>query len=484
MRPARLHAFLLIATLMLAAAPASAMEETRTFGRFGEISLYHETPHPTHVVLFVSGDGGWNQGVVDMARDLAHMDALVVGVDVVRYLKALESSNEECSYPASDFEELSQFVQRELGYPNYVAPVLVGYSSGATLVYAILVQAPPATFRGAISLGFCPDLPITKPLCRGSGLDFAAGPKGKGVTFLPASHLETPWIALQGAIDQVCDPMQTQAFVAKTARAEVVMLPKVGHGFSVAKNWLPQFEASFRKVVSAPSADPTRAASKPASSTHADALDVSDLPLVEVRATGTARDELAIHLTGDGGWGVTDKGIANELAAAGVPVVGWNALHYFWKKRDPEQTTRDLERVIRHYLAAWNKERVILIGYSFGADVLPIVYNRLPADLKARVPIVVLLGPAAHASFEFHVADWLGHGDGDKSYPVAPEIARMDNVDVFCFYGQGDKDAICAELDPARVTIVSLDGGHRIGTRFDGIVRQILGALPQAASKP
>src|ERR1700687_6020400 len=141
--------------------------ETLSYGRFGKVALYRQTPHPHHVVLFFSGDGGWNLGVVDMAETLAKMDALVVGVNLPRYLAALAAGKESCSYPAADAELLSKVVQRKLGFPTYTPPVLVGYSSGATLVYALLVEAPPNTFAGAISMGFCPDLPLRKPFCAG-----------------------------------------------------------------------------------------------------------------------------------------------------------------------------------------------------------------------------------------------------------------------------------------------------------------------------
>jgi len=55
-----------------------------------------------------------------------------------------------------------------------------------------------------------------------------------------ASHIKGRWIALQGAIDQVCLPGPTQAFVAQVPGAELVMLPHVGHGYSVERNWMPQ----------------------------------------------------------------------------------------------------------------------------------------------------------------------------------------------------------------------------------------------------
>ena len=170
----------LLLLLALPAGQAAAATDTLHFGRFGQITLYRTSPHPNQVVLFVSGDGGWNKGVVDMARSLAGLDALVAGIDITHYLRSLRAEKASCTYPAADFENLSHYLQQKLGFARYTRPILVGYSSGATLVYAVLAQAPPGTFRGAISMGFCPDLPLNKPFCRGAGLKATAGPQGKG----------------------------------------------------------------------------------------------------------------------------------------------------------------------------------------------------------------------------------------------------------------------------------------------------------------
>ena len=58
-------------------------------------------------------------------------------------------------------------------------------------------------------------------------------------------------------------------------------------------------------------------------------------------------------------------------APRGVAVVGFNSLKYFWKEKTPEDTAADLARVVQHYSEAWNRHRVMLIGYSFGAGLLP-----------------------------------------------------------------------------------------------------------------
>ena len=444
---------------------ALAEESTMVFGRFGTIIIYREKPQPANVILFVSGDGGWNQGVVDMARELAGMDALVAGIDIVHYLKQLSGSSEPCSYPAADFENLSHYLQKRLEFPQYVLPVLIGYSSGATLVYATLAQSPPGTFLGAMSLGFCPDLPLTRPFCKGSGLAMEPGPKGKGINFLPSGNLKDPWIALQGEVDQVCDPEGMRRFVSQVANGEIVMLPKVGHGYSVPRNWMPQFREAFLKL-----SQQQVQSGKPVDA------DLSDLPLVEVPAAGSPRNALAVVITGDGGWAGVDQEIAAGLAAAGVGVVGLNALKYFWTARTPESLGADLDRILRHYLNRWKKDQALLIGYSMGADVMPFAVNHLSKILRDQVKCVALLAPGKQTAFEFHLSNWMGGGEG-ATYPVQPEVDRIEGPEIICLYGRTEADSLCPLLDAGRVKVMEMKGGHHFGGDFEPLIQAIISQI-------
>ena len=443
--------------------PANAMEETiLKAGRFGKVHIYRQQPQPRHVVLFVSGDGGWNLGVVDMARTLAGLDALVVGIDIVHYLHQLGKSNAACVYPAADFESLSKFVQKSLNYRDYVQPVLVGYSSGAALVYALICQAPANTFKAALSLGFCPDLPLARPPCKGSGLTWTTGPKKGIFLFEPTRHLQAPWTVFQGEIDKVCDARTTREFVARVPGAQLVMLPKVGHGFSVARNWLPQFRKAFLHL--AQTAEPV--ADK----------GLDDLPLVEVPATSGHRNQLAVLITGDGGWAGIDQAVAGQLASRGLDVVGLNSLKYFWSPRTPQEASRDLGRILKHYLKTWQKEGAVLAGYSLGADVLPFMAVRLPADLRARVRLIALLAPSHETAFEFHLSDWMGAGSRGTQYPLRPELQKLQNLPTLCFYGKEERDTLCRDPLPPSVTVIRMDGGHH----FDGAYATIAGRIIKA----
>jgi type IV secretory pathway VirJ component len=452
-----------------AEAPARGPEETFSFSPFGTVHVYAPPGAPAQVVLFVSGDGGWNLGVIPMARRLQSEGALVAGIDIWTYFAGLEQSR-GCAYAAGSLEELSRAVQLRHHLPEYRAPILVGYSSGATLVYAALAQAPPETFRGAISLGFCPDVSLRTPLCRGRGLVSHPKARGAGHDLEAFPAMGVPWVVLQGDIDQVCAPAETARFVAQVGSGRLVSLPKVGHGFSVTPRWEPQYIEAYRQVAqeTPPPAHAPGAGTPPPD-------DLARLGLVEVPAMGPERDLMAVFATGDGGWAEIDKRVSARLAAEGVPVVGWSSLKYYWAPRTPEAAAADLARILDHYGRLWGKRRFLLVGYSFGADVLPFLVNRLPAELRSRVALVGLLGLSENASFEFHVAGWLGLDGGH--HPTAPEVARLGPTPVACVRGEDENDSACRLLHGAAVHTVTLPGGHHFGGHYDRIADALLAAL-------
>ncbi len=448
---------------LIAAVPASQDADLLKVPTFGQVVVYRPANPPSQVVLFVSGDGGWNLGVVSMAERLRELGALVVGIDIRTFFKSLEASK-GCAYPAGALENLSRAIQLRYKLPSYKAPILVGYSSGATLAYAAIAAAPPETFAGAISLGFCPDLDVTVAPCQMRGLKAAKRAKAVGYDLFPAPALKVPWMVLQGEIDQVCSPATTGAFVSQTGSARLFSLPNVGHGFGVPRNWEPQFREAYRAIADVSSSREEPRVSIP---------EVEDLPVVEVPASaGTNRREMAVFISGDGGWAELDKSVADGLAAAGVPTVGVSSLRYFWTPRSPDSAAVDLARIITHYSAAWHKERVILVGYSFGADVLPFLVNRLEPSVRARVVSVALLGLATTAAFEFHVAEWLGQTAASEQ-PTVPEVGRL-TLPVTCVRGAGEEDSACGLVRNPHMQTVTVGEGHHFGGEYDRLVEVIL----------
>ena len=195
----------LVAVLLLLVAGAAQAGNVISHGRFSKVTIYQPKGTPNEFVIFLSGDGGWNAGVVNMAKALSAQGALVAGVDTPAFLRNLQKDGGDCVFPDGDLENLSHFIQAYYKLNSYYRPVIVGYSSGATLAYAMLAQAPDNTFAGALGLGFCADLWLKKPLCKGDGVQFEMqkNAKGgiKGTLFKPVTRIKAPFVVLQGEID-------------------------------------------------------------------------------------------------------------------------------------------------------------------------------------------------------------------------------------------------------------------------------------------
>jgi type IV secretory pathway VirJ component len=474
----------LLVALAFSLASTQAAERTDSFGRFKDFRVYTPdggvkgTKAPDEVVLFLSGDGGWDPGGVEIAEQFVRPNTILIGVDTPKYFRELAQSDEGCVYPPGDFESLAQYVEKSLHMDHYIAPILAGYSSGATLAYAAAVQAPKGTFQGTVSLGFCPDLAIPKPMCKGAGLTSKPDPKFDpkapnpnpdirmtGVIFDAVKNMSEPWIVLQGETDQVCLPEATKSYVGGVHGAMLIDLPRVGHGFAAGEEWAPQLKTVFQTIE----------AGGPAAAPPAPAA-LSDLPLYEVPASGAkASDWLAVFYTGDGGWAELDREVSSRLAARGVPVVGISSLRYFWSLKPPDDAAVDLGRIIHYYAAAWHKRHILLVGYSFGADVIPAIFNHLPEDVKRDVGEIGLIGPSPYSQFEIKVGGWVGHSG--KGEPTQPEIETMSGVRIVCIHGSDERDSLCPNLNAKTSVNVPIDGGHHFGGDFDAVSRALLSGL-------
>lgn len=443
------------------AARGAPSVEHLSHGRFKDVGIFAPTATPKATVLLLSGAEGWSAPLRQLALALAGRGAMVAGIDMRQFQEALDADGGDCVFPDGDLENLSHFIQAYYHLPTYQPPLLVGYGSGANLAYATLVQAPPNTFAGAITLGFCPTSSLSKPLCKGEALQLER--TENGLRYLPAPRLSNPWVALQGERDSACGAGVIRNFAAGMRGAAVVSLPG---DLEASDRWMPPLLAAFDTLVqrAAPRTTPTAPTA------------LGNLPIVEVPANPAApeSDLLGLILSGDGGWAGLDKEVAQALAQHGIPVAGLDSLRYFWSARTPQRLAADLDNVARYYLERYGKKRLLLIGYSQGADVLPFAVNRLAPSTRARVALVVLMGMTEHAVFEFHVSNWISN---DNSGPATlPEVSRITDLPVLCIYGEGDNDSLCPKLDASKVAVVKLPGGHHFNGDYTGLARVILAA--------
>ena len=167
--------------------------------------------------------------------------------------------------------------------------------------------------------------------------------------------------------------------------------------------------------------------------------------------------------------------MAAALAEHGVAVVGLDSLRYFWSKRTPQGLAGDLDRIVRYYAAHWNRRRVVLVGYSQGANALPASFNRLPEPSRDLVAQLVLIGLEHKVAWQFHIGNWIGPPVDAR--PIRPEASKLSAATTLCLYGEGDGDTLCPELPAESVTAEEMPGGHHFNGDYDELAARILARL-------
>ncbi len=416
----------------------AALVSQRDEGRFGHVRAYAPTNGGNAGLVFLFSDtDGWNAVLDGEARALTGDGVAVIGVDLPQYLHGLAASDDGCHYLISEVEDLSKRFQRDLGFPIYRTPILAGIGAGGALAYAALAQTPAATVAGAVSVDPTADLRTRVPLCPGAP---ATALRHGGFSYGRAPSLPGWWlVSRHDALPAALQPLATPGTADGTPAQRLLATTRAGLA--------------------------TAAAAAPAA--------LADLPLVELPAD-TPGAMMAVIYSGDGGWRDIDKQLGEALAAAGVPVVGVDSLRYFWRARTPEEVGRDLGRIIDVYATRWKTPQVALIGYSFGADILPFAYNRLPAATRERVVQVSLLGIEPRAAFEFSVTGWFGGEPPADAPAVLPEVQRIPPGKVQCFYGDEEEDTLCRDPALAGVEIIKTTGGHHFDGDYDALARRVL----------
>jgi type IV secretory pathway VirJ component len=443
------------------------------WGVFGKIRIYWPVKEPKAIVLFISGDNGWNGSVADMSKHATLEGAVVVGIDIRSYYANLKKLKLSCYYPAGDLEELSLSIQRKYKLKEYLKPILVGYSAGATLVYGALAQAPANTFRGVIALSFSPDIETARPLCGGSGLKEHTLTAGKLYYLEASAKLNAPFFVLQGVNDKVCPYKIVQEYLKLISNAELITLPNVGHGFSVHPNWSAQFVAVFNKILETPSFAQQMEKQNMLLKQQAITPLPGDLPLTVIPTALKGNYPMAIFISGDGGWTSFDQSVAEQLAIKGFPVVGFDSQKYFWDEKTPDGTAADMNKAIKHYMQQWNRSSFFLVGYSFGADIVPFLANRIAPALKNSYRGVFMLSPDAEGDFEVHISDMLDMGISSNKYNIIQEVKNYKLHKPVCIFGNQEDASVRTLFKQAGSKIVFLQGSHHYNNNFKAVADSI-----------
>ena len=208
-----------------------------------------------------------------------------------------------------------------------------------------------------------------------------------------------------------------------------------------------------------------------------------DLSLTFVDPQGTHTKVTAVLLSGDGGWAELINTLADGLAARGIAVVGVNSRTWLSSPKTPDATAAAVVRAIEASRERSPADKLLIVGYSRGADMAPFIANRLPALLREQLAGVAMLGLAPMASFEFHWADLVKDSSRPTDRDVQPELARLRGTPMVCVFGSDEKSSGCRQAPQGLLRKVERKGGHHFDGDLAALVQDVLQLLEGSAKR-
>ncbi|OHT20339.1 AcvB/VirJ family lysyl-phosphatidylglycerol hydrolase [Edaphosphingomonas haloaromaticamans] len=180
------------------------------------------------------------------------------------------------------------------------------------------------------------------------------------------------------------------------------------------------------------------------------------------------RGTVAVILSGDMGFRIgMGPRIAKRLAADGIPVLGVSSLTYFRHERSPVEAAALLDAAAGRALAFGHADRLILIGQSFGADMLHVGLVDMPPALRAKVAMVGLVVPTDSLIFRASPSELFNWTPPDA--PALPTARALDWVPAVCIQGREEEDSLCPHLDQPNMRRLVLPGGHPLHRDVDAL---------------
>ncbi len=200
-----------------------------------------------------------------------------------------------------------------------------------------------------------------------------------------------------------------------------------------------------------------------------------------LRMFGTGRQHprvAAVYFSGDMGLGFgMGPRVAPALAARGIPVLGVSSSVNFATHRTRAEVDAILSDAIRAAIARTGASRIVLIGQSFGADMVATAAPDLPADLRARVAAITLVVPAQTVFFRADPTGLTYLGTPDAR--PAPAMRALAWAPIICIYGVLESDSLCPALN-GTARVIALPGGHFLHRDDKRLVKTMVDALHAA----
>ncbi len=191
---------------------------------------------------------------------------------------------------------------------------------------------------------------------------------------------------------------------------------------------------------------------------------------------------VALYLSGDMGFHAgLGPHIADRLTRRGIPVVAENSLRFFRTRRTPEEAGTMIAQGLRRAIAVDPGARLLLLGQSFGADIIAPSLPYVPTALRRRIAFIGLIVPGATRQWRASPSDIFSFNEPEEDATTAAR--RLSWAPLLCIHGAEEAASLCPALRQPNVTRLRLPGGHALNHDTDAVSAALLHAIARSVGR-
>lgn len=137
---------------------------------------------------------------------------------------------------------------------------------------------------------------------------------------------------------------------------------------------------------------------------------------------------------------------------------------------------------LRRAIALNPDARLLLLGQSFGADVIAPSLPYVPTDLRRRIAFIGLIVPGATRQWRASPSEIFSFNEPEEDAVTAAQ--RLSWTPLLCIHGAEEAASLCPALRQPNVTRLELPGGHPLHHDADAVSAALLQGIGRAVGSP
>lgn len=181
-------------------------------------------------------------------------------------------------------------------------------------------------------------------------------------------------------------------------------------------------------------------------------------------------DRFIFYMTGDGGYSPFSENLCRLFQKCHCNVISLDN-SYFWGGKKLEEVTLSFEQVVRQVEVKKKMERMMVVGYSFGADITPFIVNHLSEEIRNRISEVVLLSPSKMTNLKIDLMSLFFPEHSGK----LDVISEINEIKLPVKVVLNDNDSFSDSAFKEGVKVKRIPGNHHFDYHFSLLINTIFG---------